>query len=52
MYRKQACYNHHDELWLSEQIPAEAVYLQLADMVNSIPCASQDVNILSYCIFT
>ena len=26
MYHKQACYNHHDQLWLSEQIPAEAVY--------------------------
>jgi len=26
MFRNQACYNHHDQLWLSEQIPAEAVY--------------------------
>jgi len=24
MYHKQACYNHPDQLWLSEQIPAEA----------------------------
>jgi hypothetical protein len=29
MHHKQTCYSHHDQLWLSEQIPAEAVYWQL-----------------------
>jgi hypothetical protein len=26
MHHKQACYSHHDQLWLSEQTPTEDVY--------------------------
>jgi len=52
IYHKQASYTHHNQLWLSEKIPSEAVYWQLADTVNSIMCVSQDVNVIIYCIFT
>jgi hypothetical protein len=52
MYHNQASYSLHDQLWMSEQIPAESVYWFLADTVKSIPCVSQDVKIISYCILT
>ena len=51
-YHNQASYSLHDQLWMSDQIPAQSVYRQLADTVNSIPYVTQDVNIISYCIFT